>query len=178
MQRRDVQPGDVQSNYFAVQAVPRPLRFRTEAEPSGDPLRRRWQAVYSYGEGWSRFHIVINLNRHVLTLHRLSDADYSAMLRALAGRPEGSLTPLPPPSTRVESLSFDIEIVGLKMTRRNAGAFQADPSGEWLVVQAFVPCSVESFLLGVNDRLHAGELIMAKPESAPAVVRALSQVFG
>ena len=178
MQRRDVQAGEVQLGYFAVQAVPRPLRFRTEAQPSGDPLRRRWQAVYSYGEGWSRFYIVINLGRHVLTLQRLSDADYSAMLRALAGKPEGSLTPLPPPSTRVESLSFDIEIVGLKMTRQNAGAFRADASGDWLVVQAFVPRSVESFLLGVNDRLHAGELMMTKPESVPAVVRTLSQVFG
>ncbi|KPK80157.1 MAG: hypothetical protein AMS25_09920 [Gemmatimonas sp. SM23_52] len=178
MQRRDVQPGEVQLGYFAVQAMPRPLRFRTEAEPSGDPLHRRWQAVYSYGEGWSRFHIVINLGRHVLTLQRLSDADYSAMLRALAGRPEGSLTPLPPPSIRVESLSFDLEVVGLKMARQNAGAFRADPSGDWLVVQAYLPRSVESFLLGVNDRLNAGELIIAKPESTPAVVRALSQVFG
>lgn len=178
MQRREVQPGDIRLNHFAIQAPPSPLRFRTEAEPGGDPLRRRWQAVYSYGEGWSRFHVVVNLSRHQLTLHRLPDADYSAVLRALWGKPEGSQTPLPPPSRRVESLSFDIDIIGLKMSRQSAGSFRAGPEGDWLVVQAYVPRSVEWFLLGVNDRLNAGELVITKSEAVPAVVQALSQVFG
>ncbi|UCC74717.1 MAG: hypothetical protein JSV86_09255 [Gemmatimonadota bacterium] len=141
-------------------------------------MRRRWQAIYSYGEGWSRFQFVVNLSRNTLTFHRSLDADYTAMIRALAGRPPGSLTPLPVPTGKVESITLETEIVGLKMSRVDAGAFQAGPSGDWLVVQAFVPRSSESFLLGVNDRLNAGEIVIARPEAVPAVIHALSQVFG
>ena len=178
MQRREVGRAGGQPQPFPVQAAPRPLRFRTEAEPGGDPMRRRWQAIYSYGEGWSRFQIVANLSRSTVTLHRSLDADYTAMLRALAGKANGSMTPLPPPTAKLESQTFETEIVGLKMTRVDAGAFQAGPAGDWLVMQAFVPRGAESFLLGVNDRLNAGEIIVARPESVPAVVQALLQVFG
>lgn len=178
MQRREADSAGVGQHPFAVQAVPRPLRFRAQAEPGGDPMRRRWQAIFSYGEGWSRFHFVINLNRNTLTIHRSLDVDYTAMLRALAGKPHGSLTPLPPPTTRVESLTFDTEIIGLKMSRVNAGAFRAGPEGDWLVVQAFVPRGSESFLLGVNDRLNAGEIVIPRPEAATSVVHAFLQVFG
>lgn len=178
MQRRDVGRVGAQPQPFPVQAAPRPLRFRVEAEPGGDPMRRRWQAVFSYGEGWARFKIVVNLSRNSLTFHRSLDADYTAMLRALAGKPSGSVTPLPPPASRVESLTFETEIVGLKMSRVDAGAFQAGPAGDWLVVQAFVPRGAESFLVGVNDRLNAGEIVITRAEAVPVVVHALSQVFG
>ncbi len=178
MQRREAGRVGAQSQPFPVQAAPRPLRFRTEVEPGGDPMRRRWQAVFSYGEGWSRFQFVVNLSRSTVTFHRSLDADYTAMLRALAGKPSGSLTPLPPPTAKVESLTFETEIVGLKMSRVDAGAFQAGPAGDWLVVQAFVPRGAESFLLGVNDRLNAGEIVITRSEAVPAVLQALSQVFG
>jgi hypothetical protein len=141
-------------------------------------MRRRWQAVFSYGEGWSRFHFVVNLNRNTLTFHRSLDVDYSAMLRVLAGQPQGSLTPLPPPTTKLESFTFDTEIVGLKMSRVNAGAFKAGPEGDWLVLQAFVPRGSESFLVGVNDRLNAAEIVISRPEAVTTVVHALTQVFG
>jgi hypothetical protein len=36
-------------------------------------MRRRWQAIFSYGEGWSRFRFVVNLNRNTLTFHRSLD---------------------------------------------------------------------------------------------------------
>ena len=178
MQRREAGRVSVGQQPFPVQVAPRPLRFRAEAEPGGDPMRRRWQAIFSYGEGWSRFHFVINLNRNTLTFHRSLDVDYTAMLRALAGKPQGSLTPLPPSTTKVESLTFDTEIVGLKMSRVDAGAFKAGPEGDWLVVQAFVPRGSESFLVGVNDRLNAAEIVITRPEAITSVVHALTQVFG
>ena len=178
MERRDVRVGDPKLQSFATQARPGLLRFRTESEPGGDPMRRRWQAVYSYGEGWARFQIAMNLGRNTLTLFRTLEADYTAMLRDLADKPMGSLTPIPPPSPKVESLSFDVELIGLKMTRVNAGAFQEGPAGEWLVVQAYVPRSAESFLVGVNDKLNAGEIVIPNIDSAPIVVHALMQVFG
>jgi hypothetical protein len=178
MQRREAGRVSVGQQPFPVQAAPRPLRFRAEAEPGGDPMRRRWQAIFSYGEGWSRFHFVINLNRNTLTFHRSLDVDYSAMLRVLAGKPQVSLTPLPPATTKLESLTFDTEIVGLKMSRVNAGAFKAGPEGDWLVVQAFVPRGSESFLVGVNDRLNAAEIVITRPEAVTSVVHALTQVFG
>ncbi len=178
MQRREAGRVGVGQQPFLVQAAPRPLRFRAEAEPGGDPMRRRWQAIFSYGEGWSRFHFVVNLNRNTLTFHRSLDVDYTAMLRVLAGKTGVSLTPLPPPTTRVESLTFDTEIVGLKMSRVNAGAFKAGPEGDWLVVQAFVPRGSESFLVGVNDRLNAAEIVITRPETVTSVVHALTQVFG
>jgi hypothetical protein len=141
-------------------------------------MRRRWQAIFSYGEGWARFHFVINLNRNTVTFHRSLDVDYTAMLRVLSGKSQGSLTPLPPPTSKVESLTFDTEIVGLKMSRVDAGAFRAGPAGDWLVVQAFVPRGSESFLLGVNDRLNAAEIVITRPEAVTPVVHALMQVFG
>jgi hypothetical protein len=178
MQRREAGSVSYGQQPFPVQAAPRPLRFRAEAEPGGDPMRRRWQAIFSYGEGWARFHFVINLNRNTVTFHRSLDVDYTAMLRVLSGKSQGSLTPLPPPTSKVESLTFDTEIVGLKMSRVDAGAFRAGPAGDWLVVQAFVPRGSESFLLGVNDRLNAAEIVITRPEAVTPVVHALTQVFG
>ena len=177
MERREVGIGSSPAQPSTVGATPSSLRFRTEAEPGGDPMRRRWQAVYSYGEGWARFHMVVNLTRGTLTLHRSLEANYSPMLRQLMGR-ANSLTPLPLPTPKIESMTFDVEILGYKMTRVNAGDFQLGPSGDWLVVQAFVPGSAESFLVGVNDRLNTGEIVIRKEESAPAVLHVLSQVFG
>lgn len=178
MQRREAERGGVGQQPFPVQAAPRPLRFRAEAEPGGDPMRRRWQAIFSYGEGWSRFRFVVNLNRNTLTFHRSLDVDYSAMLRMLGGKSTASLTPLPPPTAKVEALTFDTEIIGLKMSRVDAGAFRAGPAGDWLVVQAFVPRGSESFLLGVNDRLNAAEIVIPRAEAVTSVVHALTQVFG
>jgi hypothetical protein len=178
MPRREAGREGVGQQPFPVQAAPRPLRFRAQAEPGGDPMRRRWQAIFSYGEGWTRFQFVVNLNRSTLTFHRSLDVDYTPMLRVLAGKSGASLTPLPPPTTRVDSLTFDVEIVGLKMSRVDAGAFKAGPAGDWLVVQAFVPRGSESFLVGVNDRLAAAEIVITRPEAAASVVHALTQVFG
>lgn len=175
MQRREPGVGPATSESYAVRAEPTHLRFRTEAKPGGDPMRRRWEAIYSYGEGWARFDVVVNLTRSTLTLHRSLDADYSPMLRQLAG-PAGSSTPLP--GRKVESMTFDVEILGYKMSRMSAGEFQVGRSGEWLVVQAFVPGSADSFLFGVNDRLNAGEIAVQSPRSMPAVLSTLSSVFG
>ncbi len=177
MQRRDVQSGTSPVQTTPVGAAPAHLRFRTEAEPGGDPMRRRWQAVYSYGEGWSRFGIVVNLERGKLTLHRSLEADYTPMLRQLVGRP-GSLTPLPLPKPKLESMTFDVEILGYKLARVSAGEFQPGRSGDWLVLQAFVPQSAESFLVGINDRLNAGEVVVPRVESEQPVFHALFQVFG
>lgn len=177
MPRRETGVGSTPAHPYAVRSVPAHLRFRTEAEPGGDPMRRRWRAVFSYGEGWSRFGIVVNLERGTLTLHRSLDADYSAMLRQLLGKPV-TQTPLPLPKSKLESLTFDMEIVGYKLARINAGDFRPGRSGDWLVVQAFVPKSAESFLCGVNDRLNAGEIVIPRAESEPVVFRTLSQVFG
>ncbi len=177
MERREVGIGSSPAQPSTVGAVPVHLRFRTEAEPGGDPMRRRWQAVYSYGEGWARFHIVVNLSRGTLTLHRSLEADYMPMLRQLIGK-HNSMTLLRLPKQKVESMTFDIEILGYKMSRMNTGEFQSGPSGDWLVVQAFVPGSAESFLIGVNDRLNAGEIVIRREESTPVVFRVLSQVFG
>lgn len=177
MPRRDVRLGSSPVQTSPVRATPAHLRFRTEAEPGGDPMRRRWKAVFSYGEGWSRFSIVVNLERGTLTLHRSLEADYSPMLRQLVGRPS-ALTPLPLPKRKLESMTFDVEILGYKLARISAGEFQAGRSGDWLVVQAFVPNSAQSFLVGVNDRLNAGEVVIPRAESEPAVFHVLSQVFG
>jgi hypothetical protein len=132
--------------------------------------------VYSYGEGWSRFHIVVNLARGICTLHRSLDADYSAMLAQLAGRPAGSHTPLPLAVQKVESLTFEVDILGYKMSRVGTGTFQ--PGGDWLVIKAFVPGSAQAFLVALSERLNAGELVIDRPESTPAVLHALTRVFG
>lgn len=161
-----------------AEASPRTVRFRTRVVHGGDSLRRAWQGVYSYGEGWSCFDIRLDLDRMTLTLRRLAEFDYDPFLRKLAGRPDGSTTPVPPPVARVEARTFDIELIGLKMAKVNAGAIQSGPNGEWLVVQAFLPRSAESFLFGVNDSLQAGEVVVPRPESISAVVHAFSQVFG
>ncbi len=178
MQRREMRTGSDESNPVESRLSAGHVRFRTESEMGMSALQRRWQAMYSYGDGWSRFKISVDLNRGKCTLVRAPDADYSAMLRELVGKTKESLTPLPPPTRRVESLTFDVDIIGLKMSRVSAREVPSGPAGDWLVVQAYLPGSTESFLLGVSNRLSAGEIIVPKAESAPAVLQALSQVFG
>ncbi len=141
-------------------------------------MRRRWEAIYAHGEGWSRFNIALDLSRNSCTLFRSPESDYSAMLRELAGKPDDSLTPVPPPSRRLQLLTFDMEILGLRLSRIGSDGSVATSAGDWLIIQAFVPGGAESFLLGVNDRLHSGELVMSTPNSGPAVIHALSRVFG
>lgn len=177
MERRESRIGSTEAQQPSVRTTPSHLRFRTEIDPSADPMRRRWQAVYSYGEGWARFNIAVNLNRGTLALHRTQDADYAPMLRQLMGKPN-SVTPIPPANPKVESMSFDIDILGYKMTRITAGEFQAAGLGDWLVVQAYVPRSAESFVMGVNDRMNTGEIVIPRTQSVPAVLHVLSQIFG
>ncbi len=176
MERRDIGTAPSGAEPVAVPAVAGQVRFRTESEPGISALSRRWQATYSHGQSWSHFTIAIDLSRHSCTLSRTPETDYSAMLKELAGKPPDSLTPIPPPSRRVDSLTLDVEIIGLKMPRVRSGT--SGPSGDWLVVQAYLPGSTESFLLGVSNRLGAGEMVVPRPEAGPAVVHALSQVFG
>ncbi|NIR44296.1 MAG: hypothetical protein GWN99_00035 [Gemmatimonadetes bacterium] len=140
-------------------------------------MRRCWEAIFSYGEGWARFDVVVNLNRGTLTLHRSLDADYSPMLRQLLGK-SNSLTPIPQSSRKVESMTFDVEILGYKMSRQGAGEFRPGRSGDWLVVQSFLPGSADSFLFSVNDRLNAGELTIQNERSLPTVISTLMLVFG
>lgn len=178
MRRREVDPGSGETNSVDSRLSASRLRFRTETEMGLGALQRRWQATHSSGESWSRFKIQIDLNRHRCTLARMPETDYSALLRDLAGKTEESLTPLPPPSRRVGSLTFDIDIIGLKMSQVGRRAATSGPAGDWLVVQAYLPGSSESFLLGISNRLSAGEIVIPKPESGRAVFQALSQVFG
>jgi hypothetical protein len=141
-------------------------------------MGRRWQAIYAHGQGWARFRIAIDLGRQTCTLYRTPDSDYSAMLRELEGKSPDALTPIPKPAKKVDSLTFDVEVVGLKMPRVSPGATAAaGPAGDWLVVQAYLPGSTDHFLLGVSNRLGAGEFVVPKAESGPTVVHVLSQVF-
>lgn len=178
MRRRDVDSGSGETNPVGSHLTACHVRFRTETEMGLGALQRRWQATHSSGDSWSKFKIQIDLNRHRCTLARMRETDYSALLRDLAGKGDESLTPLPPPPRRVESLTFDIDIIGLKMSHVKPRAVTSGPAGDWLVVQAYLPGSSESFLLGISNRLSAGEIVIPKPESGRAVVQALSQVFG
>ncbi|MGD8868560.1 MAG: hypothetical protein PVI01_13055 [Gemmatimonadales bacterium] len=179
MRRRDVDPGSGETNPVDSRLSAGHVRFRTESEMGLGALQRRWQATHSSAKGWSCFKITIDLDRHRCTLGRVPETDYSALLRDLAGKTDESLTPLPPPPRRVESLTFDIDIIGLKMSQVTPrAAARGGPAGDWLVVQAYLPGSTESFLLGVSNRFSAGEIVVPKPESGRAVIQALSQVFG
>lgn len=154
------------------------VRFRTEREPGIDPMRRRWEAIFAHRDGWSRFAIALDLTRNSCTLFRAPDGDYKAMLRELAGKAVDSVTPLPPPTRRLQLLTFDVEVIGMRMSRINSGASLGGDAGDWMVVQAFVPGGAQSFLLGINDRLHTGEIVTSTAESGIAVFQTLSQVFG
>jgi hypothetical protein len=141
-------------------------------------MERRWEGIYSYGEGWARFGIVVDLALNTLTLQRSPDADYGTLLSELAGKSSGRPPAAGSPESRVNRLGLDAELVGLKLSRASAGNFQAAPAGDWVVIQAFIPGGTESFLLGVNDRLASGEIYIPSAESIPAVMQALLQVFG
>jgi hypothetical protein len=179
MERRDLGSQHAGADSVTSPAVAGHVRFRTESEPGIDNLNRRWQAIYAHGQGWARFRVVIDLSRHICTFYRVPESDYSALLRELAGKSPEGMTPIPPPSKRVDSLSFDMDIVGLKMPRvRPGGTTTTGPAGDWLVVQAYLPGSTQSFLFGVSNRLGAGEIVVPKAEWGPAVVHSLAQVFG
>lgn len=159
-----------------AQAGPRTLRFRTQPESGSEPTRRRYQAIYSHQDGWSRFKVAVDLARNSLTLYRSPEQDYTALLLDLAGRPPG-ISRVPPPKARVEALSLDIEVIGLKMASVQPGAGAGAKGGEWAVVQAFVPGGSDSFLFGTNDRLAAGEFVIGRPQSVRAVILTLAKVF-
>ncbi|MGD8698829.1 MAG: hypothetical protein PVJ43_06035 [Gemmatimonadales bacterium] len=178
MRRREVDTGSSETNPVDSRLSAGHVRFRTEREMGLGALQRRWLATHSWVDGQARFKITIDLDHGRLTLARTPEADYSALLEDLAGKDHESLTPLPPPSRRVESLTFDIDIIGLKMSRVNTRELAGGPAGDWLVVQAYLPGSSESFLLGVSNRLSAGEIVVPKAASGPSIIQALSEVFG
>jgi hypothetical protein len=177
MQRRDVDGERYRPHVFRTGSAPSPLRFRTRPEQADDPVRRRWEAVYLYGDERFPFIIELDMSRLTLTLRRLEDVDYSPMLRELAGWPFGLTTAHPPSGGPARSQTFDVEIIGLRMPGVH-GSFGSGPAGGWLVVQAFLPRSAESFLLGVNDNREAGEIAIQRAESVETVVQALAEVFG
>jgi hypothetical protein len=154
----------------------RVLRFRAQPEGGSKPSRRRYQAAYSHANGSSRFKIDVDLVHNELTFHRGSGDDYRAMLLDLAGHPPG-LSRIPSPRSRLDSLSFDIEVIGLKLPAVQP-ALEANRAGGWLVVRAFVPSATDSFLLGTNEGQAAGEIVIARPKSTRAVVLTLAKVFG
>jgi hypothetical protein len=154
----------------------RVLRFRAQPESGSKPSRRRYQAAYSHADGSSRFRVDIDLVQNELTFQRGADDDYRAMLLDLAGHPPG-LSRIPAPRSRLDSLSLDMEVIGLKMAAVQP-SLPAERSGGWLVVQAFVPGGTDSFLLGTNEGQAAGEIVIARPRSTRAVVLTLAKVFG
>lgn len=178
MQRSEVDRQSTKVNPVGHRNYAGHVRFRAESELGKGALERCWEAAYSVGDVWARFRIVVDLGRNTCTLSRTPDTDYGPLLRELAGKTKQSLTPLPTPPQRVDSLTLDVQIIGLKMSQVSAAAVPAGPAGDWLVAQAFLPGSTESFLLGVSNRLSAGEIVIPKPESAPAVLHVLSQIFG
>lgn len=168
--------------------TPGQFRFRANPEPGGDPSRRLYRVTYSHEEGWSYFNVAIDLSRSTCTFHRSSDADYSRLLSHIALVFTGKLELQGSWPSGRDSLTFDFELLGLRMSREIgaeiasraalSGTFQPDPSGDWLVVQLFVPGSTDSFVLGLNDRMAAGEISLTRPDSGAAVVAALAEVFG
>lgn len=163
-------------DHFA-QAGARVFRFRAQPDIASKPSQRCYKAAYSHADGSSRFRIDIDLVRNELTFHRGTVDDYRAMLLDLAGHPPG-VSRIPPPQSRVGSLGFDMELIGLKMPAVQPALTAADRSGGWLVVQAFLSGGTDSFLLGVNEQQAAGEIVIPRPKSTRAVVRTLAKVFG
>ena len=99
------------------------------------------------------------------------------VVKRLAERGDALRCVVRPGTDRLEKLTpFDVEIIGLRMPRVREGT--SGPSGDWLVVLAYLPGSTAGFLLGVSNRLGAGEIVVSRPESGQAVVHVLSQVFG
>ncbi len=177
MQRRDVGGEGARPHVFRTEEPPRPLRFRSKPEEGDEPVSRRWEAVYLYGDDRFPFNIELDLSRLTLTLYRQAEVNYSPMLRELAGWPFGlDITP-PHSGESTRSLTLDVELIGLRMPGVH-GSFGSGPAGEWLVVQAFLPRSAESFLLGVNDRQQAGEIAIPRSEDLEEVFQTLARVFG
>ena len=178
MQRRDIDAPRPDADQVTKPVGAGHVRFRTESEPDVDPMRRRWQAIHTHGQGAARFQIRTDLGRNTCTISRTADSDYTALLRELAGKTSESVTPVPPPTRRTDSLTFDIDINGLKLPKVASQSAAVGPAGDWLVVQVYLPGSTEWFLLGISDRQGAGEIFVPKAEAGPVVLHALNQVFG
>lgn len=166
------------------------FRFRSDRDPRAtDQAHRRWQARYSHPGGWATFDLSVDLAGGACTFHRVKGTDYSALLADLTRSLMGPGARLPRTSEPVERIALETTVVGLKMARgtgsvrdlggdsAHAGPFRADPSGEWLVVRAFVPDGSESFLLAVSDRLGAAEIVVPSTEAGAAALRTLGPVF-
>ena len=164
------------SDPFA-QNGPRILRFRARREGQGDSTLRRYQATYSHSDGWSRFTIELDIAQNSLTLRRYPDDDYQEMLLDLAGRPP-TIPRIPAPKNTVDSLGFDMEVIGFRMATVQREVTREGRSGDWTVVKAYLPGGADSFLLGTNEPLAAGEILIPRPESTRTVVLTLAKVFG
>lgn len=175
MQRRDIDDSRPDSDPVAKPVAAGHVRFRTESEPDVDPMRRRWQAIHTHGQVAARFQIRMDLGRNTCTILRMAGSDYTGLLAELAGTTSESL---PQATHRANSLTFDIDIIGLKLPKVATQSAAVGPAGDWLVVQMYLPGSTESFLLGVSNRQGAGEISVPNAEAGPAVLHALKQVFG
>lgn len=170
-------PFDSDASEGLTQEEPHHVRFRAQRDLGSPAARRAWDATYAHEDGWARFKIVVEMTSHTAAFIRTADDAYGPMLRALVGKRPGARPPTVPPTERHESLTFDMEVMGTRMSRLSAGVFNPSAAGDWFVLQVFLPRSAESFILAVNDKTATGELAIPPGRSVSAVVHALAAVF-
>lgn len=171
-------PFDSDESEGSTQEEPQHVRFRAQRDPRSPPSRPSWDATYGHADGWARFRVVLDMAKHTVAFLRTSDDVYGPMLKALAGQRPGIRVPSVPASERHSSLTFDIQVMGTRMSRLSAGVFSPSAVGDWSVIQIFLPQSAESFILAFNDKTATGELVVPSIRSLQVVIKALAQVFG
>ena len=164
------------------------FRFRANPETGGEPSRRYYRAIYSHEAGGSSFQFSIDLGRNVCTFHRQPGVEYANLLRDISASLTGSPGPIEPPDPPTDLVALDFELIGMTMSRAygmvgasdslGASIFQAEPPGDWFVIQLFVPNSADAFLLAVNEHIGAGEIMLTSLDSGPSVLQPFVQVFG
>ena len=169
-----------------MEADSRTFRFRTDPDPRATDLtHRRWQARYAHDAGWAPFDLALDMDTAECTFSRVRGTDYSAVRKDLARSLFGAEPPAPGSAEPAPAVALPIRLVGPKMSRSAApgapspasGPFRSKPAGDWFVVEVLAAERGGSFLLGVNDRLGAGEIVVTRPETVPAVLKALGPVF-
>ena len=170
-------PFDSDASEGSAKEEPQHVRFRAQRDPGSPSARPSWDATYGHEDGWARFRVVVDMASHTVAFVRTPDDVYAPILKALAGRRPGVRVPSLPPSERHSSVTFDMQVMGTRMSRLSAGVFNPSAVGDWSVIQVFLPQSAESFILAFNDKTASGELVVPSLRSLQVVISALAVVF-
>ena len=77
----------------------------------------------------------------------------------------------------IDSLEFDIAILGINQYRDDNGSFDSNSEGDWIATKVFVADGEGEFYLNINPVLGLGEISIKDSEYGDIVMSVLSKIL-